>query len=234
MKKLSSYHPPVFLAILLGISACNYFPDNETGGLTSITIYDTAVDFSKYTRFAISDSIGYLQLKLNEISGKVTPAITYKKDPKTEIIRASVLDKLMQYCNYTDQVKDKSQRLPPDLIIDLLYMDVPGNNSFYSDWWSVHHYWYTYEWFRNYPYFPYYPVSMMIPAQGTLIMDMKDLTGITMIINLDKNERIPVPSVWVGMVGGLNNAYNETTLNDAIGNCFTQTEAFKKNKKTSL
>ncbi|MDR2801601.1 MAG: hypothetical protein LBB31_00095 [Prevotellaceae bacterium] len=226
MKKLFFY-----LVLLLGTSACNYFPENEADELTSMTIYDTAVDFSKYTHFALSDSIGYLQLKLNEITGRITPAVVYRKDPKTEIIRASVFDKLMQYCYYTEQVTDKSQRVPPDLVIDLLYMDVAGNNSSYADWWAAHHYWHAYEWFRNYPYFPYYPSGTRIPAQGTLIIDIKDLTSVSMMLNLDANERIPVPSVWVGMIGGLNNTYNETTLNDAIKNCFMQTDAFKKNKK---
>jgi hypothetical protein len=230
MKQLFFYRLPAFLALLLGMSACDYFPENATGALSSITIYDTAVDFSKYTRFAISDSIGYLQWKLNETSGKITPVVVYKKDPETDIILASVRDKLNGYCYYTEPARDKSQRLPPDLIIDLLYMDVPENSSSYADWWVAHHYWNTYEWFRNYPYFPYYPAGMLIPAQGTLIIDMKDLTGVAMLVNLGKNERIPVPSVWVGMVGGLNGAHNGTELNDAIKNCFTQTDAFKKNK----
>lgn len=233
MKQLFFYRLPAFLALSLGMAACNYFPEDEKGALSSITIYDTTVDFSRYTRFAIGDSIGYLQLKLNETSGKITPAVVYKKDPETDIIRASVHDKLIQYCQYAEQVKDKSQRLPPDLVIDLLYMDVPENNSFYSDWWPVYYYWHTFEWFRNYPFSPYYPAGMMIPAQGTLIMDIKDLTDVARIINLGENERIPVPSVWVGMVGGLNNAHNATELNEAIRNCFTQTDAFKKNNKTS-
>jgi hypothetical protein len=230
MRKLFFYRLLLFLALLAGMSACSYFPEDEAGVLASSTIYDATVDFSKYESFAINDSIGYLQWQENEITKKLMPVVVYKKDPKTEIIYASVLDKLLQYCHYTKQVRDKSQKVPPDLIIDLLYMDVADNHSVYSDWWSAHHYWQAYEWFRNYPYSPYYPVAVPVPAQGTLIIDMKDLTNVAMMINLDENERIPVPSVWVGMVSGLHSTFRETELNDAIRNCFTQTNAFIKNK----
>lgn len=232
MQKLFSYRLLLFLALLPGMSACNYFPEDEAGVLASTTVYDATVDFSKYESFAINDSIGYLQLLLNEITGKMTPTVVYRKDPKTEIICASVRDKLTQYCNYT-QTTSKTQDVPPDLIIDLLHMDVPGNNSAYSDWWTDYHYWSAYQWCRNYPYTPYYPATMPIPAQGTLIIDMKDLTGVAMMINLGEDVRIPVPSVWIGMVGGLHNTFRETELNDAIRNCFTQTNAFIKNKTIS-
>ncbi|MDR3134366.1 MAG: hypothetical protein LBU42_10190 [Prevotellaceae bacterium] len=231
MKKLFFYWRIAFFALLTGASACNYFPEEDAGALSSITIYDPAVDFSKYRNFAINDSIGYLQLRLNEITGKISPVVVNRKDPQTEIIRASALDKLRQYCNYTGPMTDRTQRLPPDLVIDLLYMDVPDNNQHYAGWWAAHHYWHPYEWFWNYPYFPYYPSGAMIPAKGTLIIDIKDLTNVAMMIGLDKNERIPVPSVWVGMVSGLDKRQNVTEWNDAIEACFTQTDAFKKNKK---
>jgi hypothetical protein len=233
MRKLFSSRLLLFLALLPGMSACNYFPEDEAGVLASTTIYDATVDFSQYESFAINDSIGYLQLQLNEITGKVTPVVVYKKDPKTDIIVASVRDKLVQYCHYNTPVTSKTQDVPPDLIIDLLYMDVPGNNSAYSDWWTNYHYWSAYQWCRNYPYTPYYPVATPIPAQGTLIIDIKDLTNVVMMINLGEDVRIPVPSVWIGMVGGLQNTFRETELNDAILDCFTQTNAFIKNKKIS-
>jgi hypothetical protein len=229
MKKFLLYRTPLFFA-LFGISACTYFPEGDSG-LASATSYDTSVDFSRYTSFAINDSIGYLQLKLHEITGKITPVVVYKKDAKTDIIVASVKDKLIQYCEYPDQIADKFRDTPPDLIVDLLYMDVAGNHADYADWWSFHRYWHSYLWYDHYPYYPYYPMATGTAAQGVLIIDIKDLTNITTFVNLDKNERIPVPAVWVGMVSGLNGTYNDTMLNDAIKDCFIQTDAFKKNKK---
>jgi hypothetical protein len=229
MRSFLFYRMPLFFT-LFGISACTYFPENDSG-LSSITSYDTSVDFTRYKSFAINDSIGYLQLKQHEITGKITPVVVYKKDPKTDIIVASVIDKLTQYCRYPDQLTDKLWPTPPDLIIDLLYMDVAGNHANYADWWSFHRYWHSYLWYDHYPYYPYYPITTGTAAQGVLIMDMKDLTDITMVANVNWKDRIPVPVVWVGMVSGLNGTFNDTMLNDAIEDCFIQTDAFKKNKK---
>ncbi len=212
MKKL--FYVIIGLPLTTLFAACNYFPDDVQTQLVSVTTCDTDVNFRTYNTFVISDSVGYLRMK------KDTMYIEKKKNAETEFIVNSVVNKLEQYCGYVQQ---GSTQITPDLVVDLLYVDVVNTAVLYTDWWYYWDYWASY-WF--YPLHPYYPVAVTAYESGTLVIDMKDLKNAVV-----KPNGVSVKTVWTGAVRGLyTGTHTNEEINNALTDCFVQTPSisFKK------
>jgi len=216
MKKTSTW--ALLLAVLWTAGACNYFPDDQQPPLASLTSYDAATDFSQYGTFAINATIGNLHL-----DDRGDLVVRYQNGRENGVIINAVADKLIYYCGYTRITNNPL--VPPHLLVDVLYMDSIPAPALYTRWWAHYTYWNNDKDNWYFRYVPYYPQETLPHPAGTLIIDIKDLK------NADVTHTAPEPvkAVWVGAVRGLlPNTRNDTEINDAITDCFTQTTAFKK------
>ncbi len=215
---------PALIMMVTTLWACSYFPEDEVGGgdeetqISTATFYDVTADFTQYLTFAIADSIAYLQL---DDDGQ--PAVVYHRElsRENEVIVQSVTEKLRSYCGLTQITQNQLTR--PDLVVDLLFMNIDDVERYYSNWWYYYFYWYDRDW--HFLYHPYYPMEIPRYSKGTLIIDIKDLKN----ADFSTHRLTPATAVWVGAIQGLyEGTYNDTQLNNAIKDCFTQTSAFRK------
>jgi hypothetical protein len=186
------------------VSACSWGPsmDETRDQILTIARKTEAVDFSKFSSFAITDSITVVN------DGKKTRL----SDNTAELIIAQVVVNMNKY-GYTQVQADEN----PDLLIDIAYIQrtntymYPGYWTDWDWWWD----WNGYPWYGWDPYYPYQmPVFISSYTTGSVVIEIAD------VVNVANESTVPV--VWHGLVREiLNGQHTQQELVSSIDEVFT-------------
>ena len=195
----------VFIAFVGAlVSACSWGPGNldETRDqILTIARKTDAVDFTKFSSFAITDSITVvndgMKVRLN--------------DATANLIIAQVVRNMNLY-GYTQVQADEN----PDLLVDLSYIQrtntymYPGYWTDWDWWWN----WNGYPWYGWDPYYPYQmPVFISSYTTGSVVIEIAD------VVNVASESTVPV--VWHGLVREiLNGSHTQQELLSSIDEVF--------------
>ena len=195
----------VFIAFVGAlVSACSWGPGNldETRDqILTIARKTDAVDFTKFSSFAITDSITVvndgMKVRLN--------------DATANLIIAQVVRNMNLY-GYTQVQADED----PDLLVDLAYIQrtntymYPGYWSDWDWWWD----WNGYPWWGWDPYYPYQmPAFVSSYTTGSIVIEVAD------VVNVATESTVPV--VWHGLVREiLNGSHTQQELLSSIDEVF--------------
>ena len=186
------------------VSACSWGSDgmDETRDqILTIARKTEAVDFSKFSSFAITDSITAVddgtKIRFN--------------DATADLIIAQVV-RNMNLCGYTQVQADED----PDLLVDLAYIQrtntymYPGYWTDWDWWWN----WNGYPWWGWDPYYPYQmPVLISSYTTGSIVIEVAD------VVNVATETTVPV--VWHGLIREiLNGKHNQQELISSIDEVF--------------
>ncbi len=187
------------------VSACSWGPGNldETRDqILTIARKTEAVDFSKFSSFAVTDSITVVndgvKVRLN--------------DNTANLIIAQVVVNMNKY-GYTQVQPDED----PDLLVDIAYIQrsntymYPGYWTDWDWWWN----WYGYPWYGWDPYYPYQmPVFISSYTTGSVVIEVAD------VVNVATESTVPI--VWHGLVREiLNGNHTQQELLTSIDEVFT-------------
>ena len=186
------------------ISACSWGSDgmDETQDqILTVARKTEAVDFSKFSSFAITDSITAVD------DGKKVRF----NDATADLIIAQVV-RNMNLCGYTQVQADED----PDLLVDLAYIQrtntymYPGYWTDWDWWWN----WNGYPWWGWDPYYPYQmPVFISSYTTGSIVIEVAD------VVNVATESTVPV--VWHGLVREiLNGSHTQQELLSSIDEVF--------------
>lgn len=149
-----------------------------------ITNYDSAVNFSAFTTYSISDSVAVI--KNGQLQGKT----------KTEADKAFIqaIKDNLNARGYRLVAKDEQ----PDLGINVsaIYNNQTGMLSYPSYWGYYDTFWDPYYWgYGGYDYyFPYLTYAVYQITEGALSIDMVDLK--------DANNGKKIEGIWSGLIRG--------------------------------
>lgn len=186
------------------VSACSWGPgslDETRDQVLTIAHKTDAVDFTKFSSFAITDSITVvndgMKVRLN--------------DATANLIIAQVVRNMNLY-GYTQVQADED----PDLLVDLAYIQrtntymYPGYWSDWDWWWD----WNGYPWWGWDPYYPYQmPAFVSSYTTGSIVIEVAD------VVNVATESTVPV--VWHGLVREiLNGSHTQQELLSSIDEVF--------------
>ena len=186
------------------VSAWSWGPgslDETRDQVLTIAHKTDAVDFTKFSSFAITDSITVvndgMKVRLN--------------DATANLIIAQVVRNMNLY-GYTQVQADED----PDLLVDLAYIQrtntymYPGYWSDWDWWWD----WNGYPWWGWDPYYPYQmPAFVSSYTTGSIVIEVAD------VVNVATESTVPV--VWHGLVREiLNGSHTQQELLSSIDEVF--------------
>jgi hypothetical protein len=186
------------------VSACSWGPgglDETRDQILTIAHKTDAVDFTKFSSFAITDSITVvndgMKVRLN--------------DATANLIIAQVVRNMNLY-GYTQVQADEN----PDLLVDLAYIQ-KTNTYMYPGYWSDWDWWWDwngYPWWGWDPYYPYQmPAFVSSYTTGSVVIEVAD------VVNVATESTVPV--VWHGLVREiLNGSHTQQELLSSIDEVF--------------
>lgn len=194
------------LMIFVGalVTSCSWGPgsnmDETRDQILTMARKGEAVDFSKFSSFAITDSVTVVN------DGKKTRL----SNDTTDLIIAQVV-RNMNINGYTQVQPDEN----PDLLVDLAYIQ-KTNTYLYPGYWN------DWDWWWNYNYYPWYGWSSYYPYQtyfissyttGSLVIEIAD------VVNVATGQNVPV--VWHGLIREiLNGRHTQQELLSSIDEVF--------------
>ncbi len=192
----------VFVGAL--VSACSWGPgalDETRDQILTVARKGETADFSKFTTFAITDSITVVNDGMK----------VRLSDATANLIIAQVVRNMNLY-GYTQVQADED----PDLLVDLAYIQrtntymYPGYWSDWDWWWD----WNGYPWWGWDPYYPYQmPAFISSYTTGSIVIEVAD------VVNVATESTVPV--VWHGLVREiLNGSHTQQELLSSIDEVF--------------
>ena len=186
------------------VSACSWGPgslDETRDQILTIAHKTDAVDFTKFSSFAITDSITVVNDGMK----------VRLSDATANLIIAQVVRNMNLY-GYTQVQPDEN----PDLLVDLAYIQrtntymYPGYWSDWDWWWD----WNGYPWWGWDPYYPYQmPAFISSYTTGSIVIEVAD------VVNVATESTVPV--VWHGLVREiLNGSHTQQELLSSIDEVF--------------
>ena len=186
------------------VSACSWGPgglDETRDQILTIAHKTDAVDFTKFSSFAITDSITVVNDGMK----------VRLSDATANLIIAQVVRNMNLY-GYTQVQPDEN----PDLLVDLAYIQrtntymYPGYWSDWDWWWD----WNGYPWWGWDPYYPYQmPAFVSSYTTGSIVIEVAD------VVNVATESTVPV--VWHGLVREiLNGSHTQQELLSSIDEVF--------------
>ena len=186
------------------VSACSWGPgglDEARDQILTIAHKTDAVDFTKFSSFAITDSITVVNDGMK----------VRLSDATANLIIAQVVRNMNLY-GYTQVQADED----PDLLVDLAYIQrtntymYPGYWSDWDWWWD----WNGYPWWGWDPYYPYQmPAFVSSYTTGSIVIEVAD------VVNVATESTVPV--VWHGLVREiLNGSHTQQELLSSIDEVF--------------
>jgi Domain of unknown function (DUF4136) len=204
----------MFLLVLTIMGACRKTPDFDqlSSNFVVSTSFDTAVKFTNYRTYFISDSIAYIDNSLNNAD-----TILYN-DASKQLVAA--VNQNMAALGYTFVPKGSN----PDLGLNMGVIKNVNATTVYPGWWDGYPgWWYPGYWGWYYPY--YYPWSYTYyVTTGSIIIDMADLK------DAGADEKLTV--IWNATTGGALGSDPTTNLQlgiNAINQAFKQSQQLQTN-----
>ena len=186
------------------VSACSWGPgglDETRDQILTIAHKTDAVDFTKFSSFAITDSITVVNDGMK----------VRLSDATANLIIAQVVRNMNLY-GYTQVQADEN----PDLLVDLAYIQ-KTNTYMYPGYWSDWDWWWDwngYPWWGWDPYYPYQmPAFVSSYTTGSIVIEVAD------VVNVATESTVPV--VWHGLVREiLNGSHTQQELLSSIDEVF--------------
>ncbi len=187
------------------VTACSWGPgamEETTDQILTVARKGENVDFSKFTTFAITDSVCVsTDGKKNRLSNDTTALII------AQIVRN------MENCGYTKVDADEN----PNLLVDVSYI-LRTNTYMYPGYWHDWDWWWDsnyYPWYNWDTYYPYQmPVFVSSYTTGSLVIEIADVVQVA--------TQASVPIVWHGLVREiLNGKHTTEELMNSINEVFT-------------
>ena len=186
------------------VSACSWGPgglDETRDQILTIAHKTDAVDFTKFSSFAITDSITVVNDGMK----------VRLSDATANLIIAQVVRNMNLY-GYTQVQPDEN----PDLLVDLAYIQ-KTNTYMYPGYWSDWDWWWDwngYPWWGWDPYYPYQmPAFVSSYTTGSIVIEVAD------VVNVATESTVPV--VWHGLVREiLNGSHTQQELLSSIDEVF--------------
>ena len=186
------------------VSACSWGPgglDETRDQILTIAHKTDAVDFTKFSSFAITDSITVVNDGMK----------VRLSDATANLIIAQVVRNMNLY-DYTQVQADEN----PDLLVDLAYIQ-KTNTYMYPGYWSDWDWWWDwngYPWWGWDPYYPYQmPAFVSSYTTGSIVIEVAD------VVNVATESTVPV--VWHGLVREiLNGSHTQQELLSSIDEVF--------------
>ena len=173
-----------------------------------ITDHDSAVNFSNYKTFSISDSVAVIQ------NGRATKEIN-----AMDSAYINAVTKYIEQVGYT-LVSNKQN---PDLGVDVnrIISTSTGVISYGDYWYDYGGYWDPYSWgYPGYGYYIPYAYSVYQISEGAISVDILDLK------NAAADKTINV--IWTGLIRG-SGIFNASIADSQIGALFDQSPYLKIN-----
>ena len=199
--------PRFLLMIFVGalVASCSWGPgsnmDETRDQILTIARKADAVDFSKFSSYAITDSITVVKDGFKSRLSNDT----------TDLIIAEVV-RNMNANGYTQVDADGN----PDLLVDIAYIQ-KANTYMYPGYWNDWDWWWNYNyypWFGWGSYYPYQTWFITSYTTGSLVIEVAD------VVNVATEQNVPV--VWHGLVREiLNGRHTQQELLEAVNEVFT-------------
>jgi hypothetical protein len=208
----------LFVVLCLLFCACHDVSDlvNAEDQLVAISQVDLNFSFDKVSTFSVNDTIS--EISIDALGNKTKSKIlaTYQK----ELIINQMVSRGFEYLPF-DTISGEN---PPDLFIDLIYVENKYVQVSSYGWWYdyIDPYW-NY-WNPYYPYYPYYPVSYTTITSYTA----KSLIVDCMNIKETPDHKYRAESCFIGLVRGIAEKYSDKDISKYINQCFDQTPELKK------
>lgn len=192
-------------------SSCSKYPPSSirlTEDLVIYTKYDTSTSFSKFHTFYISDTIKWID---SHDSG-------YYTDSKAQ----SVLNQITQ--NMTIRGYQKvTLNNNPDLAFMVVVVKNVNATVYYPGWyWGYPGYYPPWYWGGSGYYYPYYPAYITTYTTGTLMIDMADLTTLSVDSKIWIRWNVYIRALMTG-------DHTIGQIQQCIDQAFNQTKGFSVN-----
>ncbi|MCX6247396.1 MAG: DUF4136 domain-containing protein [Bacteroidetes bacterium] len=197
----------LFLGAGLILASCTKYPPSSDRLLEDLAIYtkyDTTVNFAKFKKYYMNDSIV-------KISDKDS-GMYYNAQVKSLTDEIAVNMKNLGYTRVTN-----SSDTSIDLFLAASYMVNVNVNVYYPGWyWG---YYPPYYWGGS-GYYPYYPAYITSYSVGTVLLDL---------INVNKEDMVggKYPVCWNAYIRGLlTGSHTTAQINQSVDQAFKQTKGF--------
>lgn len=171
-----------------------------------ITDHDSAVNFSQYKTYSISDSVAVID------NGQ-----SYSEQSSSDAAYINAVKQAMKDAGYTLVTKNEN----PDLGINVNHIISTSTGVIsYGDYWNNYGgYWDPYYWgYGGYGYYVPYAYSVYQIKEGAMSIDFLDLK------NASSNHKINV--IWTGLIRG-SGIFNENVAADQVKALFDQSPYLK-------
>jgi len=210
-RELCGFGFGALLGIML-LNGCRKDPLNHLSNDESriyVTNYDTTVDFSSYSTYAIADSVDVIEN--NQLSGRSAEGFD------TTVVR--LVTNALNQAGY----RPVSRTATPDLAVDISRIYNSSTAIFdYGDYWDYYgSYWDPYYWgYPGFGYYDPYAVGVYTITTGALEIDMLDLKNAS-----TQGNKIRV--IWTGLARG-EQVFNTANAPVEIAALFSQSSYLKK------